>query len=118
MDRFPYVPLKHLQFRFLELQPGSPEDPLTGTLLHSVLSPEDNEIPDFEALSYAWVDQSNPDSIFITGERPAVEEQEVECQPTERVDVGPNLASALRALRRRKDKCIIWCDSICINKND
>lgn len=116
MDRYLYFPPIHLQFRFLELQPGSPEDPLTGTLLHRTLSPENNEIPDFEALSYAWGDQSNPDSIYITDERTG--DQLVESQPAGHLNVGPNLASALRALRKRNDKRLVWCDSICINQSD
>ncbi|KAI1058729.1 hypothetical protein LB507_004165 [Fusarium sp. FIESC RH6] len=118
MDRYQYYPLAHLQFRYLELQPGLPKDPLSGTLLHRILSPENDEIPDFEALSYAWGDQSNPDSICITDESPAVKDQLVESQPTGRIDVGPNLASALRTLRKCNDKRLVWCDSICINQSD
>ena len=118
MNRCKYSPPNHLQFRFLELRSGSLKDPLGGTLLHRILSPENNKIPDFEALSYAWGDQSNPDSICITDERPAVEGQLVESQPTGRIDVGPNLASALCTLRKCNDKRLVWCDSICINQSD
>ncbi|KAH7147982.1 heterokaryon incompatibility protein-domain-containing protein [Fusarium sp. MPI-SDFR-AT-0072] len=60
MPPFQYPPLLPLELRLLVLQPGLPEDPLTGTLL----------------------------------------------------------ASALRALRYRHCKRLLWCDSICINQKD
>ncbi|KAM0234335.1 hypothetical protein ACHAP5_010101 [Fusarium lateritium] len=118
MPRFQYSPVLPLEIRLLELQAGGPEDPLAGALLHRVLLPEDKKIPDFEALSYCWGDQSHPEPIIITNEQPANEEQPGQEPETGFVNIGPNLASALRSLRCRGEKRIVWCDSICINQQD
>ncbi|KAI6082162.1 heterokaryon incompatibility protein-domain-containing protein [Hypoxylon rubiginosum] len=73
-------------------------------------------IPRFEALSYVWGDQSDPEEIIIytisgpfwstTKKNHGV------------VRIGKNLAAALRQLRRKSKKKTLWCDSICINQND
>ncbi|KAM0197323.1 hypothetical protein ACHAPI_005187 [Fusarium lateritium] len=118
MPRFQYSPVLPLEIRLLELQAGGPGDPLAGTLLHRILSPEDNNIPDFEALSYCWGDQSQPLPIILTNEQPANEEQPAQEPETGFVNIGPNLASALRSLRCRGEKRTVWCDSICINQQD
>jgi hypothetical protein len=52
MSRFQYSPVLPSEIRLLELQAGVTGDPLVGTLVHQVLSVEDDEIPDFEVLSY------------------------------------------------------------------
>ncbi|KAM0215325.1 hypothetical protein ACHAQI_003109 [Fusarium lateritium] len=118
MPRFQYSPVLPLEIRLLELQAGGPGDPLAGTVLHRILSPEDNEVPGFEALSYCWGDQSHPEPITITNEQPANEGQPAQEPETGFVNIGPNLASALQSLRCRGEKRIVWCDSICINQQD
>ncbi|KAH7173944.1 heterokaryon incompatibility protein-domain-containing protein [Fusarium flagelliforme] len=118
MPRFLYSSLKPLQVRVLDLQPGSPEDPLAGTLLHRTLSPEDDKIPYIQALSYCWGDQSRPQSITLTNEQPAGENRPVQAWETGDLDIGPNLACALRSLRYHDKKRRLWCDSICINQLD
>ncbi|KAF5709411.1 heterokaryon incompatibility het-6 [Fusarium mundagurra] len=118
MPRFPYPPLLPGEIRLLELQPGTSDDRLTGTILHRKLSPEDAEVPDFEALSYCWGDQSHPEQIKLTTEHPTFEEQSDTPSDFGDIHIGPNLASALRALRYNNLPRIIWCDSICINQKD
>ncbi|CZR45765.1 uncharacterized protein FPRO_15059 [Fusarium proliferatum ET1] len=135
MPPFQYPPLLPLELRLLVLQPGSTEDPLTGTLVQRKLSPEDGDIPDYEALSYCWGDQSRPESVKLkTKWRKDKEQLDPTPDPDSSsyrkfifsafgihsgyLDIGPNLASALRALRFRHRKRVLWCDSICINQKD
>jgi hypothetical protein len=118
MPGFQYSPVLPLEIRLLELQAGVFGDPLVGTIVHQVLSVEDDKIPDFEALSYCWGDQSHPEPITLTNEQPANEEQSAQEPETGFVKIGPNLASALRSLRYSSEKRIVWCDSICINQKD
>ncbi|KAH7224300.1 uncharacterized protein BKA55DRAFT_668039 [Fusarium redolens] len=101
MSPFQYPRLPPLELRLLELQPGLPEDPLVGTLLQRKLSPEDAEIPDYEALSYCWGDQSHPQRIKLK-------------TPWRKVAQ----ISYLWALRYHDRKRILWCDFICINQKD
>ncbi|KAF5230786.1 hypothetical protein FAUST_9606 [Fusarium austroamericanum] len=100
------------EFRFLALHPGSSDDPLAGTMLHSAIGPN-KDVLDFEALSYCWGIQTPLETITLTNEPRAKEETEAG-----HINIGPNLASALRALRHPSDKRVLWCDSICINQND
>lgn len=131
MPPFQYPPLLPLELRLLVLQPGSPEDPLAGTLVQRKLSPADGDIPDYEALSYCWGDQSHPQSVKLKAKWRKDKEQPDPDSSSYRkyilsvfgthsgyLDIGPNLASALRALRGRHRKRILWCDSICINQKD
>ncbi|KAL6918313.1 hypothetical protein FSST1_009808 [Fusarium sambucinum] len=125
MPSFQYVPLAigesetdQQEFRFLELHPGSSDAPLVGTMLHRVINPFTEEnIFDFEALSYCWGSQAHPESITLTNELRANEEEVVESEAGH-INIGTNLASALRALRHPSDKRILWCDSVCINQKD
>ncbi|KAH7215656.1 hypothetical protein DER44DRAFT_856272 [Fusarium oxysporum] len=89
MSPFQYPPLLPLELRLLVLQPGLPEDPLTGTLLQRKLSPEDDEVPIYEALSYCWGDHYQKFILTAFGIHSGY------------LDIGPNLASALRALQYR-----------------
>ncbi|EWZ80212.1 hypothetical protein BFJ70_g8064 [Fusarium oxysporum] len=135
MSPFQYLPLLPLELRLLVLQPVLPEDPLTGTLLQRKLSPKDGEVPNYEALSYCWCDQSHPQSVKLKTKwrkgkkqpRPAPEPDSSSYRKfsltafgthSGHLDIGPNLASALRALQYRYCKRLLWCDSICINQKE
>ncbi|KAH6954368.1 hypothetical protein DER45DRAFT_632766 [Fusarium avenaceum] len=106
MPRFRYSPVLPLEIRLLELQAGASGGPLVGTIVHQVLSVEDDKIPDFEALSYCWGDQSHPDPITLINGQPADEEQSNQESETGFVNIGLNLASALRSLRYSSEKRI------------
>ncbi|KAM0264110.1 hypothetical protein ACHAQJ_000855 [Trichoderma viride] len=65
----------------------------------------------FEALSYQWGAQDNPETVFI--------------KPSSMSDasiatfaIGKNLESALRHLRYTSKPRTLWIDAICINQND
>jgi hypothetical protein len=53
MAPFQYVKLIQKEIRLVELQPGLPDDPLAGVILHRHFSPAKDVVPAFEALSYA-----------------------------------------------------------------
>lgn len=57
----------------------------------------------YEALSYCWGKGDARKTIFVGG----LSHQ-----------VTPNLEHALRHLRRRKEKRILWIDALCINQED
>ncbi|KAF5561724.1 heterokaryon incompatibility het-6 [Fusarium napiforme] len=116
MAPFAYQPLRPQELRILELSPGSPEDPLSGTLVHRRLSPEDSEVPEFEALSYCWGDQSQLEPITLATRHTIEEAQPTGSLESGNIGIGPNLAAALRSLRYPSQKRILWCDSICINQ--
>ncbi|KAM0365762.1 hypothetical protein ACHAO7_008162 [Fusarium culmorum] len=109
MSSFQYSALDSEQIRFLALHPGAPQDPLAGTLFLDDLD-QDWELPYYEALSYCWGDQSSPDTIIL--------KERIWSGEGGNLDIGRNLASALRQLRHPKEERIIWCDSICINQKD
>lgn len=136
MPPFQYPPLLPLELRLLVLQPGSLQDPLSGTLVQRKLSLEDDDIPDYEALSYFWGDQSHPQSIKLKTKWRKTKQQTHPAPESDSssyrkfilstfdilhsgyIDIGLNLASALRALRYPDRKRLLWCDSICINQKD
>ena len=116
MPRFKYASLRPLELRLLELHPGLAGDALDGTITHKYFSVEGDEIPQFEALSYHWGDQSDPVSISLSKCRsPEDPSSDVESGS---LDIGRNLALALQALRRQDKRRVLWCDSICINQRD
>lgn len=109
MPRYSYSRLKEREIRILVLLPGRKADQLVGHLTRTSLTPP-TEIPDFEALSYTWGSQENPESFIVidenTGENLGI------------ISMGQNLAAALRHLRSSHEPRTLWCDSLCINQED
>ncbi|KAH7198572.1 heterokaryon incompatibility protein-domain-containing protein [Fusarium flagelliforme] len=118
--RFQYPVLLPSDIRILELNPGKHGDPLTGTILHRTLLPDEDEIPYYNAISYFWGDQSEPDSITLAQEHHIRRGGSLQSQTPAmgQLAIGKNLAAALRALRDHQKKRNLWCDSICINQSD
>ncbi|KAI6750525.1 hypothetical protein HG530_014806 [Fusarium avenaceum] len=115
MATFQYLKLKQKEIRLVELQPGLPDHPLAGVILHRLFSPAKDVVPSFEALSYVWGDQLNPASISLLMER---DDKALQGSETGDLHIGQNLASALRSLRDPHEPRIVWCDLICINQHD
>ncbi|KAK2591262.1 hypothetical protein QQS21_011043 [Conoideocrella luteorostrata] len=54
-----YSTLENSQIRILTLLAGGFDDPLTGELTHRQFVPSRSEVPKYEAISYAWGDQTD-----------------------------------------------------------
>ncbi|GKU23085.1 unnamed protein product [Fusarium langsethiae] len=97
MSRFQYLTLLPREIRVLELVPGKVEDGLVGGIQHQTLSPEDDGIPKFEAISYVWGDPSQPQSITLIND--LLQDELVSTSERTNLCVGDNLTAALRSLR-------------------
>jgi hypothetical protein len=85
--------------RVLDLHPGPWCQQLYGTLRVVSLASK----PAYEALSYAWGNQSCKRITLNTC-----------CE----IPITDNLYDALRRLRKRRDKRTLWADAVCINQGD
>jgi len=88
------------EIRIATIYPArNPDSPIRcGLPIYTLLT-----APAYEALSYCWGDENNKEVISLQGE------------PHE---VTTNLFAALRQLRNRFTKRMIWIDAICINQSD
>lgn len=68
--------------------------------------------PRYEALSYVWGSQDDPDVAFIEAHDPAVNAVDSSCE----LSITQNLAVALRSLRLVDQERTLWVDAICINQ--
>lgn len=80
------------------------EDELVCILSHARLTQTD--VPTFEALSYTWVDDTNPSRLRLSSSR------------DEGIDVTRNLREALPYLRYTDKPRVMWIDALCINQQD
>ncbi|KAE9376096.1 HET-domain-containing protein, partial [Stipitochalara longipes BDJ] len=87
------------EIRLLDLLPGSGSEPICCTLRHVKLS----ENPKYEALSYAWGQETDCKDIQIDSKVRLVRN---------------NLWFALKYLRKRGVQRILWIDALCINQAD
>lgn len=98
---FVYRPLtdRH-SFRLAVLKPGVGTQPIEIDLIQeSSVAPR----RDYKCLSYCWLTTVQDAAILVDG-----------C----RFRVTSNLLSALRNVRKRREKALVWVDQICINQND
>ncbi|VUC24067.1 unnamed protein product [Clonostachys rosea] len=122
---FEYTPLEEPDIRLLVLDPGQHLDPLSGSIVATIHSCKQRRVPQYEAISYAWGDQTNPDRIALrvmpsansTTSKPS--DDNTPSDATSGVlAIGQNLSAALRHLRLETGTRVLWCDSICINQHD
>jgi hypothetical protein len=85
--------------RLLTLKPGAGEDPVQCELSVEHI----DDLPPFEALSYAWGDPEQRTPIIVTGEP---------------FRVTVNLATALRCLRYPDRPRLLWVDALCIDQRN
>ncbi|KAK7920316.1 heterokaryon incompatibility protein-domain-containing protein [Apiospora marii] len=97
----PYTPLGRNadEFRILQLQPGSWDDPVVCTTFCTRI--EDR--PAYTALSYAWGDPADSGEVQLNGHS---------------IQVTRNLFAALRRLRDSECVKHLWADALCINQAD
>jgi hypothetical protein len=100
-----YLPIHQSkkEIRLLELLPrsSSPEHRLIPAcrIFHASL----HDRPNFVALSYVWGDPNDVRIILVENSG---------------VRVTKNLYDAIMALRRARDRIVIWIDALCINQSD
>lgn len=88
--------------RLLRIKPGSQR--ASGERRIELFQASLDNLPKYEALSYAWGARV-PDDYVICRQRP--------------IPVTKNCVAALRRLRHRRVKDrVLWIDAICINQND
>lgn len=84
----------------------------SGEAVVSATTQHNNIQPQYEALSYTWGTNRDPETAHVV----SLESDQVESFAT--LDIYQNLASALRHLRFVEQVRIFWVDAICINQGD
>ncbi|KAI1354380.1 HET-domain-containing protein [Xylaria sp. FL0043] len=87
------------EIRLLDLLPGKSADEIRGTLRIVTF----DQRAEFEALSYVWGDPKDTRPIIVDEEP---------------FQATLNLETALRNLRYRRKKRVLWVDAVCINQDD
>jgi len=88
---------KRNEIRLLTILPGGEDDPMSCIISKTSL----DDSPSYEALSYMWGDPNPRERICLGGRM---------------IDIGNNLAKALRHLRYRTMPRTVWVDAICIDQ--
>ncbi|KAI0113643.1 HET-domain-containing protein [Nemania sp. FL0031] len=75
--------------------------------------------PTYEALSYTWGSQENPERIAVKGSDYNSDDNLGDLHQSQTyIIITRNLAEAIRYLRHREKIRTIWIDALCINQND
>lgn len=110
---YPGQSLEHEDsFRLVEVLPGQRESPLVVRLLTSKLL----ENCRYEALSYAWGDVKETESLRVITAESRTEHSSTGTSSI-LLAVTHNCASAIRRLRFTDTSRMLWIDSICINQS-
>jgi hypothetical protein len=96
--------------RLLTIHPGRFGETPTVSLRHVDLDSLD-QLPKYEALSYAWGTMDNPQVIHVRY-------ADTDAGQGGYIEVTESLDTALRHLRQILEPRIMWIDAICINQND
>jgi hypothetical protein len=128
MSKYRYKPLntRKQEIRILHLLPGSPTDDLRLHIFHIPFS-EAKKLK-YEALSYTWGSEENLQPIHISRlSQPnflgRIRRILKDVAVIDEVDAGvlsvtPNLATALKDLRRHDLPLRLWIDAICIDQEN
>jgi hypothetical protein len=133
-----YAPLNSGDIRLLTLLPGQFPDPLLIDLRNQVSLR--NDLPTYEALSYAWGTPESPEKIqVLDGLIPYGPKTIGSLKSTQNLDsflqrlrrsipdgrkasgtltITQNLALALRHLRKVDTPRVLWVDAICIDQTN
>lgn len=93
------VPLARETIRLLEIQPGTPPEPLRCRLIQASLS----AVPTYSAISYEW----GTSEVYVT--------ISLDNKP---FGIRPNLWTFLMHLRDTDTPKVVWVDAVCINQDD
>ncbi|EMT66842.1 hypothetical protein NOF04DRAFT_1363403 [Fusarium oxysporum II5] len=101
-NNFKYTALHDKEIRLLVLDAGKEGDALSGALIADKYIPSEH-VMKYEALSYTWGDQSNPDYIHLRNPKLIAQGNSCICDkiPSGSLAIGYNLALALRYLRHK-----------------
>lgn len=99
---YTYRPLPPQYIRILELNPGSPDAPLSCRIVNQLIGSKP-----YDALSYVWGDPTPAAQIRCIDETNEGE-----------LGLGKALAKALVAFRLPDQSRSIWIDALCINQKD
>lgn len=104
-DHHMYEELGQWEIRLLHLHPGEYDSDLSGTFSVVQLHPSEAQHRNtaYEALSYVWGSVDYQCYFNVGGLR---------------LEILPNLADALRAIRSRSQVRKLWIDAMCINQHD
>ncbi|KAF7503347.1 hypothetical protein GJ744_003953 [Endocarpon pusillum] len=91
----------NIETRLLFLEPGSPNDPLQGSIYHSVHLHGQS----YEAVSYTW---GNPNALASS---PLLLNDRT-------LSITCNVETMLRELRHPHQRCVFWIDAVCIDQDD
>jgi hypothetical protein len=99
------------EIRLMTLKAGSTRDPIF-VILENVPFVTDGmlqqQISEFEALSYTWGSPENPARIAVSSKKSG----------TGSLAITQNLAEALPFLRHHDKDRLLWIDAICVNQGD
>lgn len=99
-----YPPLQEGQFRILQLAPGRPEDPISGSFVVAFMDP-DREIK-YEVISYLWgLPNQKAEKINLV-------DPQGKSHP---IYIRSHLYQALKNLRHPEKVRSFWVDALCIN---
>ena len=73
--------------------------------------------PAFEALSYTWGSEQDPETASVDYQYPSHNPQPYKNRQFKK-QITQNLAAALRALRDQKDSRTLWVDAVCIDQKN
>jgi hypothetical protein len=99
----PYNALSPTSIRLVEITPGAFSDALS----IFIMTVDFNEQPQFDALSYVW----NPKDGTIDG---GACSESVFVRNYYSLEVGANLAAAMRHIRFPNKSCTFWIDALCM----
>lgn len=92
--------------RTVIIHPGGPQEDMVVSL--ECIHFDGHHPPVYEALSYVWGSNENPEHVQVTDK----------ANDKSRLPVTHNLAVALRHLRLVDRSRVMWIDAICINQQD
>ncbi|CAO1599279.1 hypothetical protein XANCAGTX0491_003013 [Xanthoria calcicola] len=112
MPEYKYRPLNEEagEIRLMTLLPGPFNAPICITLKPKVLSHEN--IPDFQALSYAWGSDVECLNIHVVAGRGVLRLKSAA------LSVTRNLFEGLKHLRQTRRSTVLWIDQICVDQKN
>ncbi|KAL8995136.1 MAG: hypothetical protein Q9169_005079 [Polycauliona sp. 2 TL-2023] len=120
MDPYIYTPLNEeiKEIRLLTLLPDNFDAPIHISVQNTILS--ESEVPEFEALSYAWGDALDRAGILVEARAPKRSELErpddIDSTPRSTLSITNNLFDALKHLRLKDQTRVFWIDAICVDQ--